>query len=120
MRKLIWIVGGGVGGFALAVFVMRFVLATGGDTTIRLATSAPAIPGVAEGSPAAAAGAASNIDSAPQANASAQETGSTSAGQVASSAAAGPPAAKPAASTADGPFHFKADPAQSLTKILVT
>ena len=72
MRKLTLFVGGGVVGFILAVLAMRFLMASGGDTTIRLATSAPPIPAAGSAaSPASAA--ASPVDTAPAPNASATD-----------------------------------------------
>src|SRR5215212_5533175 len=125
MRKLMLFVGGGAAGFALAMVIMRFLMASGEDTTIKLATSAPPIPAAGIATlPAAAA--ASTVDAAPAPHASVTEQAPAAAGAPAEAAAplaaagAAPVASMPANAPVDGPFHFKADPGQSSMKILVT
>ena len=44
MQKVMLVAGGIIAGFVLAVVLSRTLLANNGDTTIKLAESAPAIP----------------------------------------------------------------------------
>src|SRR5688572_5600039 len=124
MRKLTLFVGGGAVGFAIAMLVMRILMTSGEDATIKLATSAPPIP-AADSAAVPAPVAAPVVDAAPAPSASATDpapadgAAPAAAAPVASTGAA-PVAAVPASAPADGPFHFKADPAQSSMKILVT